>query len=184
MLKHTLVAIAFLGAIACSKKSDDAKPADKPVADKPADKPVEQPAPVPSGPEPDDTKEMMNLELAPMGAWKPTWDADAKVAKWENDDYMTGIVIRIVKDKLDTIDDLKEAAPMMMQIGTAITKVVEEKKTAKGWYAIVESNETVSADGLGHVSRRLRDPVLLLLVPLGFAALDLAYGHGSVFSRA
>ena len=30
---------------------------------------------------------------------------------------------------------------MMMQIGTAITKVVEEKKTAKGWYAIVESNE-------------------------------------------
>jgi len=141
MLKHTLVAIGFLGAIACSKKSDDAKPADKPVADKPADKPVEQPAPVPSGPEPDDTKEMMNLELAPMGAWKPTWDADAKVAKWENDDYMTGIVIRIVKDKLDTINDLKEAAPMMMQIGTAITKVVEEKKTAKGWYAIVESNE-------------------------------------------
>ena len=44
----------------------------------------------------------------------------------------------------------------------------------------VESNETVTTDGLGHVLRRLRDPVLLLLVPLGFAALDLAYGHGSV----
>jgi hypothetical protein len=44
----------------------------------------------------------------------------------------------------------------------------------------VETNETVSTDGLGHAFRRLRDPVLLLLVPLGFAALDLAYGHGSV----
>jgi hypothetical protein len=44
----------------------------------------------------------------------------------------------------------------------------------------VESDENVSTDGLGHVLRRLRDPVLLLLLPLGFAALELAYGHGSV----
>ena len=49
-----------------------------------------------------------------------------------------------------------------------------------GGMTTVESNEPVSTDGLGHVLRRLRDPVLLLLVPLGFAALDLAYGHGSV----
>ena len=49
-----------------------------------------------------------------------------------------------------------------------------------GGMTTVESDEGVSTDGLGHVLRRLRDPVLLLLVPLGFAALDLAYGHGSV----
>jgi hypothetical protein len=29
----------------------------------------------------------------------------------------------------------------MMQLGTAITKVVEEKKTDKGWYAVVEREE-------------------------------------------
>lgn len=148
MTKHALLAIALLAPVGCSDKKPEAnqtsatKPtmdSPKPGTDKPADKPV-APPPTPSGPEPDDTKEMMNLVLAPMGKWKPTWDADAKVAKWENDDYMTGIVIRIVKDKLDTIDDLKEAAPMMMQLGTAITKVVEEKKTDKGWYAIVEDD--------------------------------------------
>jgi hypothetical protein len=44
----------------------------------------------------------------------------------------------------------------------------------------VESDEGVSTDGLGHALRRVRGPVLLLLVPLAFAALDLAYGHGSV----
>jgi hypothetical protein len=50
-----------------------------------------------------------------------------------------------------------------------------------GGMTTVVSNETVSSDGLGHVLRRLRDPVLLLLLPLGFAALELAYGHGSVY---
>ena len=49
-----------------------------------------------------------------------------------------------------------------------------------GRMTTVESDEGVSTDGLGHALRRMRDPVLLLLLPLGFAALDLAYGHGSV----
>jgi hypothetical protein len=145
MLKHGIAMFAILVAIGCGKKQDGeadkaAKPSDKSTT-APADKPVAEPPAVPTGPEPSASKEMLGLELAPMGAWKPTWDADAKVAKWENEDYMTGIVIRIVKDKLDTIDDLKEAAPMMMQLGTAITKVVEENKTPKGWYAIVEDND-------------------------------------------
>ena len=145
MLKHGVAMFAILVAIGCGKKQDGnaetaTKPTDKPTTPS-ADKPVAEPPPAPTGPEPSDRKEMLGLELAPMGAWKPTWDADAKVAKWENEDYMTGIVIRIVKDKLDTIDDLKEAAPMMMQLGTAITKVIEEQKTPKGWYAIVEDNE-------------------------------------------
>lgn len=143
MLKHGILAIALVASIACSKKSNESDPtAAKPSATTAANKPVEPtPPPAPSGPEPDATKEMMGLDLAPMGAWKPTWDADAKVAKWENEDYMTGIVIRIVSDKLDTIDDLKEAAPMMMQVGTAITNVVEQAKTPKGWYAIVTDDE-------------------------------------------
>ncbi len=143
MLKHGILAIALVASISCSKKSNGSDhAADKPSATTAADKPAAPaPPPAPSGPEPDATKEMMGLDLPPMGAWKPTWDADAKVAKWENEGYMTGIVIRIVSDKLDTIDDLKEAAPMMMQVGTAITKVVEQNKTAKGWYAIVQHDE-------------------------------------------
>jgi hypothetical protein len=94
---------------------------------------------VPAGPVASDDKEFLGLELAPVGAWKPAWDPDAKVAKWENEDYMFSIVIRVVTDKLDTVDELKAAAPMMMQLGTAIDKVVEEQKTDKGWYAVVES---------------------------------------------
>jgi hypothetical protein len=56
---------------------------------------------------------------------------------------MSSIVIRVVSDKLENIEDLKSAAPMMMQLGSAITKVDEEKKTDKGWYAIVEREKVV-----------------------------------------
>ncbi len=156
----TLLSILVLAASAgaCGKKDAGssakdqpaAKPTDDPsaaVAAKPADKPAAPPTSVapppaaPSGPSADESKEFLGLVLPPMGKWKPTWDADAKVAKWENDDYMTGIVIRIVKDKLDTIDNLKEAAPMMMQLGTAIVKVEDTKTTDKGWYAVVDDDE-------------------------------------------
>ena len=44
---------------------------------------------------------------------------------WENEDYDSSIVNRVVKEKLDDIEDLKTAAPEMMQLGSAITKVVE-----------------------------------------------------------
>lgn len=93
--------------------------------------------------EPDESKDMMNLDLKKQGAWKPAWDPEAKVAKWENDKYMSSIVIRVVSDKLDSIDDLKAAAPMMMQLGQAITKVTEGPKTTKqGWWAVVEGDGT------------------------------------------
>jgi hypothetical protein len=96
-----------------------------------------------SGAEPADSKTMLGLDLKPVGAWKPAWDPDAKVAKWENDEFMSSIVIRIVNDKLDTIEDLKKAAPMMMQLGTEVTKVVEApKSTDKGWYAVVDGDGT------------------------------------------
>lgn len=91
--------------------------------------------------DPDEGKAMMNLDLKKQGAWKPMWDPEAKIAKWENDKYMSAIVIRVVTDKLDTIDDLKAAAPMMMQLGQDITKVVEGPKTTKqGWWAIVDGD--------------------------------------------
>ena len=146
MMKHGFAMLMILISASGCKQSETDPAAAKAMEDKllaklTPDKPVAETPPIPTGPEPSDTKDMLGLELAPMGAWKPTWDADAKVAKWENEGYMTSIVIRIVKDKLDNIDDLKAEAPMMMQLGTAITKVVEDKKTAKGWYAIVEDNE-------------------------------------------
>jgi len=103
--------------------------------------PAPAPPPAPTGPEPSERKEMLGLQLAPIGKWKPTWDADAKVAKWENPKFLTGIVIRIVDDKLENVDDLKKAAPMMMQLGSALEKIDEEKKTPKGWYAVVERDK-------------------------------------------
>ncbi len=157
MLKSSVVILALLtSAAGCGAKDGDKPAGDKPAGDKPAtadkvaeDKPAEKSVTKgrgtgPStnlGPSPAKDKEFLGLELPPMGAWKPEWDPDAKVAKWSNDDYMTGIVIRIVKDQLDNVDDLKTEAPMMMQLGTAITKIVEEGKGKLGWWAIVESDE-------------------------------------------
>jgi hypothetical protein len=156
MLKHSILVISLLAAVgACKKKEEAAKTdttavapvGDKQVADKPPEtKPAAPAGVINPGPSPSNDKEWLGLELPPMGAWKPEWDPDAKVAKWSNDDYMTGIVIRVVKDKLDGIEDLKEAAPMMMQLGTAVSKVVEEGKTPKGWWAIVEMDEGKSTN--------------------------------------
>nr|HEX4316616.1 hypothetical protein [Kofleriaceae bacterium] len=168
-MKHTTLLAAALCLVAACSKKDDAKPAakadDKPVAadpttaDKPADPPAAKPAadmpkppPAAAGPSADESKDFLGLDLPPMGKWKPTWDADAKVAKWENDDFMTGIVIRVVKDKLDSIDDLKEAAPMMMQFGTAITEVVETKVTDKGWYAVVKDDDGKNVE-MGYIRK-------------------------------
>ena len=67
----------------------------------------------------------------------------------------------------------------MRRTGPDATPAPSGTATAGGM-TTVESDEAVSTDGLGHALRRMRDPVLLLLLPLGFAALDLAYGHGSV----
>jgi hypothetical protein len=161
MPRDRLIPLLLLTSIsalaACDKAGEAPPPAAPPAAPAPQAPPPAPPpaavAPPPaaaalpaaaaalSGPEPSERKEMLGLKLAPIGKWKPTWDADAKVAKWENPKFLTGIVIRIVDDKLDDIEDLKKAAPMMMQLGSAITKVDEEKKTAKGWYAIVERDK-------------------------------------------
>src|SRR5690348_8457634 len=99
MLKTGLVVLSILSAAACGgkKEGDKAATGDKPAtggdkavaADPP--KAAEPALPVNKG-TPNKDKDMLNLELAPMGAWKPEWDVDAKVAKWSNEDYMTGIV--------------------------------------------------------------------------------------------
>ena len=84
--------------------ADDAAPA-APVA-----KADPAPAPAPAAGGPSNDKEMLGLDLKPFGAWKPVWDPDAKVAKWENEDIFTGIVIRVVDEKLDTSRVEAEAA--------------------------------------------------------------------------
>jgi hypothetical protein len=73
----------------------------------------------------------------------------------------------------------KEEWAILRRTGPDATPELSSLAKAGGMTA-VESDEAVSAEGLGHVLRRVHDPVLLLLLPLGFAALDLAYGHGSV----
>jgi len=102
---------------------------------------AEAPEPPPSGPGLHEAKDMLGLQLKPFGKWKPVWDAEAKVAKWANDKFINAIVIRLVDEKLDTIDDLKKAAPNMMQLGSDITKIVKKKKTPKGWWAVVKRDK-------------------------------------------
>jgi hypothetical protein len=123
-----------------AKAGDDKAPAAAPDDSKAA-APTEPP-PAAAGPEPSNDKEFLGLELPAMGAWKPVWDADAKVAKWENPDIFSGIIIRVVSDKLESMDDLKAAAPMMMQVGTAISKVDKDvTKTDHGWWSVVSYDE-------------------------------------------
>jgi hypothetical protein len=151
----TIQIVTFLGAAALAlgcgggKEAAEelrkaAEAASKPTAEAPAADPAV--AAVPTGPEPSRDKEFLGFDLQPMGDWKPTWDADAKTAKWENEAYMKSIIVRIASEKLDNIEDLKKEAPMMGQIGTAITTVKEEGKGANGWWAIVESDEGKGLD--------------------------------------
>jgi hypothetical protein len=87
------------------------------------------------------------IELKAVGLWVPKWD-DAAGCEWSKEGEFWGIHVRYFpnsldsKDKLANIDDLKSAAPMMTEIGTAVTKVIRpSKKTANGWFTVVESNE-------------------------------------------
>ena len=90
-----------------------------------------------------ESKPMLGLDLKPMGPWTPTWDAESKVAKWENKDIFFAIKVKIHnRSKIDSIEDLKREGPMMSEIGSAITKVLSGPKTTpKGWHALVEHNE-------------------------------------------
>jgi hypothetical protein len=142
----TLSSVFALGTLACDKKDDkkaDDKADDKKADDKKADevKPQEAPA-EPTGPRPSNDQEFLGLDLQPQGDWKPEWDADAHVAKWTHDDHFSGIVIRVVSDKLTNMDDLRAAAPMMMQVGTALSSVTKDKQdTDKGWWTVVKYDD-------------------------------------------
>jgi hypothetical protein len=87
------------------------------------------------------------IALEAVGPWVPKWDEGAG-CEWSKQGEFWGIHVRYFpgsldsKSKLADLDDLKSAAPMMIEIGTAVTKVIRPlKKTAKGWYTVVESNE-------------------------------------------
>lgn len=163
---HTLATLALcttfaFGTLGCDKKEEkkedkkaeskkadakaDAKAADVKAADaKEAvdEAPPPEEAVAPTGPQPSNDKEFLGLELEPQGDWKPEWDADAKVAKWVHDDFMSGIIIRVVSDSLTNMDELKAAAPMMMQVGTAISSVTTDKQdTERGWSTVVKYDD-------------------------------------------
>jgi len=140
-----LVCVFSLGTVACDKK-DEAKADDKKADDKKADDAKPEVAPAepaaPTGPQPSNDKEFLGLDLQPQGDWTPEWDEDAKVAKWTNDKVFYGIVIRVVSDKLTSMDELKAAAPMMMQVGTAISSVTKDvEKTDNGWFTVVKYDD-------------------------------------------
>jgi len=127
-----------------AKKTDETVKTEEKTAEKAEEPEVAKPevAAAPTGPAPSNDKEFLGLDLQPQGEWKPEWDPDAKVAKWAHEDHFSGIVIRVVSDKLTSMDELKAAAPMMMQIGTAISSVTKDvEKTDNGWFAVVGYDE-------------------------------------------
>ena len=139
-----LTSLFALGTIACDKKDDakkdDVKKDDAKKDDVKAEEPPEPPKP--TGPQPSNDKEFLGLDLQPVDGWTPEWDADAKVAKWSNEEFFSGIVIRVVGDKLTSMDELKAAAPMMMQVGTAISSVTKDvQKTDQGWWTVVKYDD-------------------------------------------
>lgn len=142
------ITFAF-GTFGCDKKEDKKADAKKDDATKDdatkaveATPPPKEEPPAPTGPQPSNDKEFLGLDLQPQGDWKPEWDADAKVAKWVHDDFMSGIIIRVVGDKLTNMDELKAAAPMMMQVGTAISSVTTDKQdTERGWSTVVKYDD-------------------------------------------
>ncbi|PRP94261.1 hypothetical protein [Enhygromyxa salina] len=157
-----LTSVFALGTIACDKKDDakkddakktdatkdDAKKTDDPqleeaVQPETAPEIAPEPAPAPTGPQPSNDKDFLGLDLQPLDdAWQPEWDADAKVAKWSNDEFFSGIIIRVVDDKLTNMDELKAAAPMMMQVGTAISSVTKDMQTTdQGWWTVVKYDD-------------------------------------------
>jgi hypothetical protein len=151
-----LTALFALATVACDKKddakkddvkaddvkADDVKADDVKADDVKADDAVPEQPPAPTGPQPSNDKEFLGLDLQPVDGWTPEWDADAKVAKWVNEEIFYGIVIRVVSDKLTSMDELKAAAPMMMQVGTAISSVTKDvQKTEQGWWTVVKYDD-------------------------------------------
>ena len=91
-----LLAILVFAVSACDKKTAEptapaptAEDAPKAPVAKADPAPAPAPAAAPAGDAPSNDKEMLGLDLKPFGAWKPAWDPDAKVAKWENEDVFT-----------------------------------------------------------------------------------------------
>jgi hypothetical protein len=149
MNRLAVIASALILCAACGTKEETPSPTPAPAPTKPTaggdttatQAPAAPAAPANAGPAPSKDKEMLGLDLQPMGDWKPEWDPDAKVAKWTRDESLVSIVNRIVSEELDDIEDLKREAPMMMQLGEAINEVVETKPASKGWYAVVKRGE-------------------------------------------
>ena len=136
----TTLTLATLAAVGCDKSSPGTDVSSKGGGPKTTDNAPakkDEPAPAPTGPSADRDKDYLGLVMKPFGDWKTEWDADQHTAKWTREDS-SSIMVRIETEKYDSTDDIKEEAPMMPQLGSAVTKVLEEKKAAVGFYAIVQ----------------------------------------------
>jgi hypothetical protein len=140
-----LVTLASLASLGCDKGTTSGDTTSKgggPSAEGPkstdnAAPKKNDPAPTPAGPSADRDKDYLGLVMKPFGDWATEWDADQHTAKWTREDSFS-IMVRIENEKYDSVEDIKEEAPMMPQLGTAVTKVLDEKKTSAGFYAIVQ----------------------------------------------
>ncbi len=154
-MKTSFISVAVLtfaiaGTTGCDKKDDTSSTSkteskstksDGPKQGSAGDQPkVEMKTPAPAkddGPSADRDKDYLGLDMKPMGTWKTEWDGDQHTAKWIREDSFS-IMVRVESESFESVEDIKTEAPMMPQLGSAVTKVLEDKKTKVGLYAIVE----------------------------------------------
>jgi hypothetical protein len=147
--RSCLLALPSLLLVACAAtpSAKTAASADAPAPASVASRPAPASTPAPSGGSLSDSKPMYGLDLQPLNGWTPVAQDEAQYAHWEKKDAFFGVHVHLLKDKLDTYEQFQEAAPMMSEVGTAITKVkASPRTTSKGWWVVVVSDEGKSEE--------------------------------------
>jgi hypothetical protein len=147
--RSCLLALPSLLLFACAETppAKTAASADAPATSSVAPAPATASTPPAGGGSLSDSKPMYGLDLQPMNGWTPAPQDEAQYARWEKKDAFFGVHVHLLKDKLDTYEQFQAAAPMMSEVGTAITKVkAPPRTTSKGWWVVVVSDEGKSEE--------------------------------------
>ncbi len=109
----------------------------KPAEGKPAEGEAKPEDGKPAEAKPAAVEEMFGLKLKPLGKWKPAWDADAKIARWENPKFAKPVEVYMLVEKIADFKELKGKGESLVFLGTKINKIAKKKKTKNGFWAEV-----------------------------------------------
>ncbi|HOD82267.1 MAG: WD domain, G-beta repeat [Planctomycetes bacterium ADurb.Bin126] len=94
----------------------------------------------PAGQEaPDPSRPMCNLWVEPVGDWLPLWYQETKVVCWDNTSYWSKVSVRVEAGDLDDVEALGRVARKHPELEGPIVKVLQQKRTPSGWYAVIQS---------------------------------------------